>query len=494
MAVEEIAEHHDIVILGAGLSGINTAHVLRQQLPNRSVTILEGRSVVGGTWNFFKYPGFRSDSYMTTFGFRWHPWPHAHKIAKAEEIVAYVEDAAKTDGIYDRIRFRNKVLDAEWRDEDGFWRLTVDAEGATKTFSANFVFACTGYYSYEKAMPAMIPGIKEFKGTVAHTQWWPQDLDCSNKRIVLIGSGATAFTILPVLAEKASRITMLQRSPSYVASRPQHSWIDATLRFLLPMQLAHRICWWKDLVLEMFASQFLGNFHKIGRFLLTMGMKTALPAGYDMNTHFNPRYNPFEQRLCLCPDGDFFKAMHRDNTEIVTDVIDTVTEDGILLKSGRKLDADVIITATGLYFQIMNGMAPKVNGQRIEAGDHYTWRGSMLDSLPNMGYVLGYVGQSWTPGADALAKLLVRVIKRMEQKNAVKAMPVLEYQKGMPRKLAVELSSNYFVKAADRIPKTTGEDPWYGRTHWIRDVWTLWFGDIDKGMVFSGVKDTKKTI
>lgn len=492
--MSDIAEHHDLVILGAGLSGINTAHVLRQKLPHRNVTILEGRSVIGGTWNFFKFPGFRSDSYMTTFGFRWHPWPHTHKIASAPEIVAYIEDAAKTDGTYDQIRFGHQVVDAEWRDEDGFWRLTVNHGGVTKVLAANFVIGCTGYYAYDKAMPAVIPGIENFKGTVAHPQWWPEDLDCFNKRVVLIGSGATAFTILPALADKVAQLTMVQRSPSYAAAIPRTSWFDILLRTILPISLAHKICWWKDIAYEMFITQFMVHFPATARFALRLQTKSALPKDCDVDIHFKPSYNPFEQRLCLCPDGDFFKVMHQDNIELVTDVIDKVTSDGVLLKSGRKLDADIIITATGLYVQLMSGIAGKVNGVRIEPGSHYTWRGTMLESLPNMGYVMGYVLQSWTPGAEAISKLLVRVIKSMEEKGANKAVPVLEHRKDMPRKLAVQMNSNYFVKAADRIPKVTGEDPWYGRTHWIRDMWSVMFGDVDKGLEFSGFKEDKKSL
>ncbi|KAK2594271.1 hypothetical protein QQS21_008050 [Conoideocrella luteorostrata] len=490
----QISEHHDIIILGAGISGINTAHVLREKLPNRTFTILEGRSVIGGTWNFFKFPGIRSDSNMTTFGFHWHPWPHAHKIATASEIVAYITDAAKTDGTYDRIRFNHQAVDVEWRDEDSFWRLTVENQGVSKTLAANFVICCTGYYAYDQAMPAVIPGIESFEGTVAHPQWWPEELDCSGKRVVLIGSGATAYTIVPALADKVGQLTMVQRSPSYAAAISTTSWVDALLRMVLPVSLAHKICWWKDLAEEMIVGQFMLCFPRIARFALRWMTKSALPKDCDVDIDFNPRYNPFQQRLCLCPDGDFFKVMHQDNIELVTDVIDTVTRDGVLLQSGRKLDADIIITATGLYFQIMNGMTANVNGVLIQPGDRYTWRGTMLEGLPNMGYILGYVIQSWTPGAEATAQLLVRVIKSMEKKKATKTMPVLLHRKNMPRKLAVDVTSNYFVKAADRVPKVTGEDPWYGRTNWIRDMWSVLFGDIDKGLEFSGIKQDKKNI
>lgn len=501
-ADDDIAEHLDVVVLGAGISGINSAHVLRERLPHRSVTVLEARAVVGGTWNFFRYPGFRSDSYMTTFGFRWHPWPHARKIAAAGDIAAYVEDAARADGSLDRIRFRHRVVGCEWRDEDAFWRLRVrvgggdddDDGGVTKVFAANFVVACTGYYSYERALEAPIPGIESFAGQVVHPQWWPEDLDYADKKVVVVGSGATAFTIIPAMASSVASITMLQRSPSYAVAMPTRgSLVDRLLRLLLPAAWAHRLCWWKDIAFEMLATQLLLHFPTLGRWALTLQLKAKVPRDLDVGVHFNPRYDPFRQRLCMCPDGDFFKTLHRDNVEVVTDTIDSVVPGGIRLASGRVLDADIIITATGLYFEIMNGIKPLVNGQPIDVGSRYTWRGGMLEGLPNMGYVLGYVVQSWTPGADVMVKLLSRVMRTMETRGANKVVPVIERYKGMPRRIAVDANSNYFVKAADRIPKVTGQGPWYGRTHWLRDAWGLWFGDMDDGLVYSGGGEAKKT-
>lgn len=487
-----IAERLDIVIIGAGLSGINAAHVIRAQLPHRAVTILEARSVVGGTWRFFRYPGFRSDSYMTTFGLGWHPWPHERKIAAAADIAAYLEDAARRDGSLAAVRFRHRVVGCEWRDRDGFWRLDVDADGARKTLAATWVVACTGYYSYDRALDAVIPGIDSFAGVVAHPQWWPRDLDYAGKRVVVIGSGATAFTMIPAMADAVASITMLQRSPSYAVSMPTRSLVDRLLRLLLPAAWAHRLCWCKDLLFEMAVTQFLLSFPALGRLILFRKLRAELPPDVDMATHFNPRYDPFRQRLCMCPDGDFFRALHRGNVDVVTDTIDAVTPRGIRLASGRTLDADIIVTATGLYFEIMNGLAPVVNGVAVDAGSLYTWRGGMIESLPNMGYVLGYVVQSWTPGADVMARLLCRIIRTMEARGATKVVPALERYEGMPCRIAVDASSNYFLKASDRIPKVTNQGPWYGRTHWLRDAWALWFGSVDDGLVYSG-GEAKKT-
>ncbi|KAF4980147.1 hypothetical protein FZEAL_3766 [Fusarium zealandicum] len=481
----EAAEHHDIVVLGAGLSGINTGHVLTEKLPHRPFTILEAQPAIGGTWRFFRYPGFRSDSYMTSFGLAWHPWRHKHKMAQAGEIVEYLEEAVDAAGLRNKIKLRHRMVRCEWRTEQQNWRLEVDVDGQRKTIVANFVISCLGYYSYDKAFEAVIPGIEGFTGEVVHPQWWPQDLDYSNKPVVVVGSGATAVTLLPSLAEKASMVTMLQRSPSFVASRPNYSWGDAILRFLLPWTWAYWLMYWKDTLYEVFITQFLLAFPDVGRKSIMSAMKEELPKDIDVNVHFNPSYNPFQQRLCLCVEGDFFKALHRDNCEIVTDVIDTVTKDGILLKSGREIPADIIVTATGLYFQLFGGVTPLVDGQPIDAGAFYAWRGCMLESLPNMGFVMGYVTSSWTPGADIMAKTLTRVLKQMEKTGSASVMPFMQNKEDKPRKLAVGATSNYLVKAADRMPKVTGETPWYGRISLPVDYWAWWFGDMTDGLLYS---------
>ncbi|EWY92707.1 hypothetical protein FOYG_06192 [Fusarium oxysporum NRRL 32931] len=485
--MEESTEHHDILVIGAGLSGINTAHVLNQRLPHRSYTILEAQSAIGGTWRFFRYPGFRSDSFMTAFGLPWHPWKHKQKMAQAGEIVEYLEEAVDAAGLRDKIRFRHKMLACEWRTDEQNWKIEIDADGQRKTFIANFVISCVGYYAYDKAFPTTIPGLKGFGGQVVHPQWWPEDLDYSGKRVIVIGSGATAITVVPSLAEKAGMVTMLQRSPSFVISQPTTSSLDSCLKSLLPFSLAYWLIYWKDVFLEVFSTQFLLNFPALGRKVLMGEMQKALPKDIDVNVHFNPRYNPFQQRLCMCPDEDFFKALHQDNCEIVTDTIETVTKDGILLESGRKLEADIIVTATGLYFQLFSGIAPLVDGQPIEVGSHYAWRGCMVDSVPNMGFVMGYVTTSWTPGADIMAKTLISVIKEMEKTGSTSVMPVLdEKDRSKPQKLPVSATSSYFVKAADRMPKVTDEGPWYGRVNLAKDWWAWLMGDMSSGLLYSG--------
>ncbi|KFA64444.1 hypothetical protein S40285_01066 [Stachybotrys chlorohalonatus IBT 40285] len=477
-------ETHDIIILGAGLSGINAAHMLRTQMPHRKLTMLEARPVLGGTWTFFRYPGFRSDSHMSTFGLPWHPWPHAHKVASGPEIAAYLEDAARTDGSYQKIRFRHRMVGCEWHSEEQQWTLEVDADGKRKTLKANFVVSCTGYYSYDKAFPVNIPGLETFGGQVAHPQWWPKDLDWSGKRVVVVGSGATMVTLLPNLAEKAGRVTVLQRSPSYVAAMPTRSKVDDVLRMLLPALWFHLLLRWRDSIGELLLTQFLLAFPAIGRFAITRRAKKELPQHIDVDTHFNPAYNPLQQRPCLCPDGDFFKALHRENCEVVTDVIETVTPSGILLKSGRQLEADLIITATGLYFELLGGVTLVVDGRPIAAGEHFAWRGCMLDSVPNMVFVMGYSTSTWTPGADATTRLALRVVQHMERRGATSVTPTMQRREQAPRRLAVDATSSYFVKAADRMPKVTGSGPWYGRVSLAKDWWALWFASMEDGLVY----------
>ncbi|KAL7786365.1 hypothetical protein V8C37DRAFT_392103 [Trichoderma ceciliae] len=484
-------EEHDLVVIGAGLSGINTAHRLRTELPHRAFTILEARDVIGGTWSFFKYPGMRSDSSLRCFGFAWHPWKRLDKIASAAEICEYLEDAARKDGTYEKIRFQHRVVGSDWNSDEQKWTLVVEANGAKKLCKANFLLSCTGYYSYEKALESPVPGIENFQGKVVHPQWWPKDLDYSDKQVVIIGSGATAVTLLPEMADKAKSVTMLQRTPSYVSSVDRISSFEKFLSVLLPLSWVHWIGRCIDVWFEVFISELCLRYPRVGRFLITMDLDKKLPKKVDAAVHFNPRYGPFQQRLCLTPDDEFFNALHRDSVEVVTDVIDTTTEDGILLKSGRKLPADLIVTATGLHIQILSGMRPRVDGKAIDIGHQYAWRGCLIEGLPNAASVFGYVTSTWTPGADTMARLIIRVIKQMEADDASSVVPVIERTEGMPRLLSTNASSSYFVKAADRIPKATGITPFYGRLNLVVDLWALWFGSMRDGLVYTK-KEAKK--
>ena len=385
-----------------------------------------------------------------------------------------------------KIQFNHKVISKEWDTTKQKWRVGIESNGEKKIYEANFVMACTGYYSYQQAFPVQVPGLDNFKGQVVHPQWWPEDLDVKDKNVVIIGSGATAVTLVPALAENAKKVTQLQRSPSYVVTIPRRETLDQFLHKLMPLSWYGVLLWWKWTALEVLQVALLTTFPNFARKELTKKLKEDIPKDIDPDIHFNPSYNPFEQRLCMCPDGDYFKALHQDNCEIVTDTIDTVDETGIKLNSGNRLDADIIVTATGLYLQILGGVTPIVDGKPMDVGSQYAWRGCMLEGLPNMAFVMGYVKSSWTPGANVMAKTCVRIVKEMEKKNATSVVPVIERKPDMKSELSVQgVNSSYFVKAADRLPKVTGEGPWYGRTNLVKDWWEWCFASMEDGLVYT---------
>ncbi|KAI0127086.1 monooxygenase [Xylariales sp. AK1849] len=480
-----MVESFDFVIIGAGISGVDAAYRLKTQLPNCSFTILEGRDKIGGTWSFFKFPGLRSDSQLAIFGFSWRPWVHEKDIASADLIVDYVESAARDEGIDKKIQFDHKVKGANWSSEEQQWTLDVDAKDLQKTFRATFILNCTGYYNYQQALKVTIPGIENFRGVVAHPQFWPDDLSFSGKRVVLVGSGATAVTMLPILAETAGHVTLLQRSPSYVASVPSVSPVGMLLKTYLPVWLAHSINWWRCFLTEQLFVSFILAFPSLARSVIMSGMRKQLPDSIPVDVHFNPRYVPMEQRLGLCPDGNFFKALHRDNCDIVTDVINTVTPGSIRTKSGLELDADIIVTATGLHVELLSGIVPNVDGVPVDIGSSYTWRGSMLTGLPNLGSAFGYTTNSWTLGADASIRLTISVYKYMRKIGATSVVPVFDGGDSIASKPVVSASSTYFLDARGRLPRVTGKSPWYGRVNPVYDFYQLWFGSRTKGMKYT---------
>ncbi|GJC83350.1 FAD-containing monooxygenase EthA [Colletotrichum liriopes] len=479
-----MTEALDILIWGAGISGINAAYRVRSELPNSTFAVLEARDVVGGTWSYWKYPGFRSDSNMTNFGFQWHAWPHEKKIMKGEPIATYIKDAAKTHGIDKHIRLRHKILASNWDSDESQWTITADTPAGQKQIKAKFLFLCSGYYSYEKALKAHIPGIHDFHGEVIHPQWWPEDINYTNKRVVIVGSGATTMTLFPSIAQTAGFTTILQRSPSYVFAVPAESSLDKALKRFLPLVLANWMIFLVDLLIETFFIQFLFRFPNAARNYLRSEAQRQLPKDYPVDVHFKPIHNPFQQRLNLSPDGDVFKTLHQPNTEIVTDHIDTVTANGILTKSGRHLPADIIVTATGLYVQFLGGSKMTVDSVPINFGEKYIWRGCMLDGVPNAAAIMGYATQTWTPGADTVTQLFIRVIKHTQWAGAISATPVLsdEEKRNSPRLPFVSATSSYFKKAYDRMPLVTNQGPWYGRTNLIVDKLALWFGSVAVGM------------
>ncbi len=476
------ADHVDVVIVGAGLSGIGAAHHLQERCPGKNYAILEAREAIGGTWDLFRYPGIRSDSDMHTLGYRFRPWTDERSIAEGEKILGYVRDTAREGGIDRRIRFQHRVVAAEWSSEDARW--TVEAErtdtGETVTLTCGFLFANTGYYRYDQGYTPEFPAIDSFAGEVVHPQHWPEDLDYAGKRVVVIGSGATAMTLVPELAKDAAKVTMLQRSPTYVISMPGEDGIANRLRAFLPDRAVYPIVRWKNVLLQ-------GLFYRLSRKrpglikkVLRRGVERALPPGYDVDTHFKPRYNPWDQRVCLVPDADLFRAIGSGGAEIVTDSIATFTESGIELESGTKLDADIVITATGLNLLFLGGMTVKVDGEEPDISRAFTYKGMMLSDLPNFAYTLGYTNASWTLKADLTAEYICRLLNHMDANGYRICTPRIS-DPSVTEEPLLDFNSGYVLRSLAELPKQGSKEPWKLRQNYPLDLRTLRRGSVDDG-------------
>lgn len=485
-------EEYDVVIIGAGASGINAAHKIKTEMPGARFAVLEARDVVGGTWSFFRYPGLRSDSYLTGFGFRWRPWHEEKEIADGPMIQKYLEDSVRYAGLDEHIQFRHKVTGAHWSTPEAKWTLEVAVDESKKTLKAGFVFVCSGYYDYETPLQAEIPGISNFKGEVVHPQFWPEDLDCSNKRVVIIGSGATTVTIMPVLAKTAAHVTMLQRSPSYVLPLPSAPGHIYAVRRWLPRRLADTVNFWKDVLFQTLLKVFCFTFPNLARRMLIRAMTRELRgSGIPVDPHFTPSYTPWSQRLCVCPDGDFYAALRQANTDVVTDHIEAVTPSGIRTRSGRTIDADVIVTATGLKILILGGVHATVDGAPVgRMSDRFAWRNFMLEGVPNLAMVIGYTDMSWTLGSDACLRLMLRVMRHMRTIGAAAVRPVVRDRDRaeMRAEPLISMKSTYFLMAADALPRKSNVDPWSERKGYIPESLLALFGSagtITKGLEFS---------
>src|SRR5512139_293390 len=408
-------EHVDVLIVGAGLSGIGAACHLQDEAPGRSFAILEARGAVGGTWDLFRYPGVRSDSDMFTLGYRFRPWTQPKAIADGPSIRAYIDDTARERGVDERIRFHHRVVRAEWSTEDARWTVVaeVGATGETVRMTCSFLSVCSGYYRYDEGYTPELPGVDRFTGELVHPQHWPEDLDYEGKRVVVIGSGATAVTLVPAMAEQAGHVTMLQRSPSYVASIPARDPLADLLRRRLPTRLAYPLVRWKNVLVSMVSFQLSRRRPALMKALLRKGAQRLLPEGYDVDTHFAPAYDPWDQRLCLVPDGDLFKAIRRGRATVVTDRIETFTERGLRLESGAELEADIVVTATGLNLLPAGGMTIVVDGREVDLSRTVSYKGMMLSGVPNFALTLGYTNASWTLKADLVAQYVCRLLNHM---------------------------------------------------------------------------------
>lgn len=486
-------EQLDVIIIGAGLSGIGAACHLTRECPNKRYVILEGRDAMGGTWDLFRYPGIRSDSDMYTLGYQFKPWTNPKSIADGPSILQYIKDTAREYGVNDHIQFNSKVVKAAWSTDDACWTVTVEnpKSGKTKLYQAQFVLCCAGYYSYESGYDPEFPGRDQFKGDIIHPQKWPEGYDYSGKEVVVIGSGATAVTLIPSMANKAKHITMLQRSPSYVATLPEKDEMPEKLRKVLPEKWVYRLTRTRNIAFNMAFYNFCQNFPEVSKKLLIEQVKRQVGSKVDIK-HFTPKYNPWDERLCAVPDGDLFKVIRKGKASVVTDQIETFTENGIQLKSGKHLDADLIITATGLNIQIMGGLSLEVDGAPFEISNKLYYKGLMLEDLPNFGMVIGYTNSSWTLKADMISQFVVRLLKHMDRKGLRQCTP-RNHDQSMEVVPFLNLRSGYIQRAKDLVPRQGSKMPWKLYQNFVLDNVLIRLAKLEDGnLEFSNPKPSGK--
>jgi monooxygenase len=481
-------EHFDVVIIGAGLSGIGAGYRLQTRCPRKRYAIFEAREQMGGTWDLFRFPGVRSDSDMFTLGYAFRPWKKAKAIADGPAILNYLRETAREFGIDRHIRFRHPVHSASWSSEEARWMLEIKtANGETMRCTCGFLYGCTGYYRYDAGCEPSFPGADLFQGQVVHPQHWPEDLDYAGKKVVVIGSGATAVTLVPAMARAAAHVTMLQRSPSYLLSLPSHDRVAGVLQQWLPARVAHRILRWKNILVNLAIYQLARRAPAKARRLLRDWAAKSLPQGYDVDKHFNPRYQPWDQRLCLVPDSDFFRAVRKGRASIVTDQIDTFTEHGIRLQSGQQLEADVIVTATGLQLLALGGVHLMVDGTPIDPSQTFIYKGTMVSNVPNFAFCMGYTNAAWTLRADLASSFVCRLLKHMDRRGYRTCRPVCDPASLEARPL-LSLTSGYVMRAAAKLPKQGAEKPWLIRQNYILDMLTMKWSRLEDGIVQFGAR------
>jgi len=481
MSCEQL-EHVDVLIVGAGLSGIGAAHHLRSDCPGKTWAILEGRGSIGGTWDLFRYPGIRSDSDMFTLGYSFRPWTESRSIADGSSILRYIRQTASEEGIDKQIRFNHRVVRAEWSTARARWTVTAQRSDTLETvrMSCGFLFVCGGYYRYDEGYTPDFPGMERFAGRIVHPQQWPEDLDYAGKRVVVIGSGATAVTLVPTLAQRAAHVTMLQRSPSYIVSLPAEDPIANAVRRVLPARAAYAVARWKSVLVTMLSFQLSRRRPGAMKALVRRGLERRLPSGYDIDTHFKPRYDPWDQRLCLVPDGDLFAAIGAGSASVVTDRIETFTETGLKLESGAELEADVIVTATGLNLLALGGLQFAVDGREIELPETMSYKGMMLGGVPNMAFALGYTNASWTLKCDLTCEYVCRLLNHMDEHGYVQCTPH-NRDPSVAALPAIDFSSGYVLRAIDQFPKQGSRAPWRLYQNYPRDILGLRYGALEDG-------------
>ncbi len=478
-----MTEHFDVVVVGAGISGIGAGYFLGRDCPDRTFTILEGRDDIGGTWDLFRYPGIRSDSDMHTLGYSFKPWLHEKTIADGPSIMEYLRETVDEFKIKQHIRFRHLATRASWDSTQARWTITAQHDGEPVTYTCNFLFMCSGYYSYKSGYVVEFPGQDKFAGPIIHPQQWPEDLDYAGKRVVVIGSGATAVTLVPALADTAAHVTMLQRSPSYVASAPARDTINKQLRRFLPEKWAYTLTRAKNIALtEFFYRRTRTRPDQVKRFLLARVRKELGP-DYDVDTHFTPRYNPWDQRLCLVPDGDLFHAIKSGKASVVTNTIDSFTETGILLDSGEKLEADIIITATGLRMVTVGEMDVEVDGKPVDFSQTWTYKGIGYSDVPNMASTFGYINASWTLRADLTCEYVCRLLNHMRATGTDQCTPRLRPEDANMKKRPWidDFSSGYMQRTMHLLPMQGDRAPWLNTQRYSRDKKLFRKGPVDDG-------------
>ena len=481
------SEHFDVLIVGAGLSGIGAGYHLQQKCPGKRYVILEGRDAIGGTWDLFRYPGVRSDSDMYTLGYSFRPWTEPKAIADGPRILNYVRETAVDNGIDKKIRFHHRVKRASWSSADARWTVEAErttGEGATEIvgFTCNFLFMCSGYYKYEEGYTPEFPGSADFAGRIVHPQQWPEDLDYAGKRVVVIGSGATAVTLVPAMAKTAADVTMLQRSPTYVVARPAEDALANKLRRNLSAKLAYHLIRWRNVLLGMYFFQLCRRKPERAKQLIIGGVKMALGPEFDVARHFTPRYNPWEQRLCLVPDGDLFKSIRDRRASVVTSEIDTFTKGGIKLRDGSELEADIIVTATGLNLQVLGGLEVVVDGRAVDFARTLNYKGMMYSDIPNMASAFGYTNASWTLKCDLTCEYVCRLINYMDRHGYRQCMPH-NVDPEVTELPSLEFSSGYVQRSIAKLPKQGSKRPWRLYQNYVLDIVSLRYGKVDDGVM-----------
>ena len=487
-------EHLDVLVIGAGLSGIGAGHYIQTETPWASYAIFEARAAIGGTWDLFRYPGIRSDSDMYTLGYSFRPWDGVKTIADGGSILQYIKDTAAAEGIDEKIRFHHRIVSLDWSTKDALWHVVAQRsapgtdEIETVEVTAGFIFSCTGYYRYDHGHQPDFSGLAGYTGQLIYPQHWPEDLDYDDKKVVVIGSGATAITLVPAMADRAEHVTMLQRSPTYVVSVPERSPIAKGLRKILPDRVAAGITRW------VLALGTQGSYHlsrrkpDLVRKALRKRLERELPDGYDIDTHFTPSYNPWDQRLCAVPDGDFFKKLSDGSASIVTDNIDTFTETGIRLSSGAELEADIVVSATGLELLFLGGIDLSVDDEKVDVSERLVYKGMMLEGVPNLAVAVGYTNASWTLKCDLTSGYVTRLLNHMRATGRRQCTPTNSDLTVSPAPM-LGLSAGYVQRSAASFPKQGSRFPWKVHQSYLKDYRILKKSDIEDGaMVFSNAR------